>query len=157
MTRRAGLRGLVLAAALAAAGCAGGRANLGATRVAVGRASRPDVLDKVPRILDQQGYEVQERRDMGTLIQYTTSWVTRDCFQDEIDRGAVECRTRLTFEGRQEAAQTYNVSLRGESMMQRRTMSQEWVALAPTDLFRAHLREIADALALEIDMGVRTR
>lgn len=155
MKRLAGPAALLLA--LAAAGCASGGANGSVAQLAVGRATRPDVLDKVPRILDQQGYQVQERRDTGNLIQYMTSWVTREPFDDEASRGATECRTRLTFEGRQQAGDTYAVALRAESMMRRQTMDEEWVTLAPTPMFRAHLREVADALALEIDMGVRTR
>ncbi|MSR36192.1 MAG: hypothetical protein EXR95_06040 [Gemmatimonadetes bacterium] len=149
-------RSIVLAALVAAAeGCASGPRNV--MRLDVGRASRPDVVDKVPRILDQQGYEVQERQDTGNVIRYMTSWVTRAPFEDEAARGAQECRTRLTVEARLAAGGTFGVSLSAESTMQRGSFDGAWVNLPPTPMFREHMSAVSEALALEIDMGVRTR
>jgi hypothetical protein len=151
-----GTRSLTTLALLATlAGCASGPRNV--LRMAVGRASRPDVLDKAPRILDQQGYEIQERRDTGQMIQYMTSWVTRAPFDDEAGRGAVECRTRLTLEARLGAGDTYALTLRAENMMQRQSMDGAWVDMVPTPMFREHMQTVSEALALELDMGVRTR
>ena len=146
---------LVLALTLALTACAStGRSNV--LQTDVGRATRPDILDKVPRILDQQGYEVQERRDTGNVIQYMTTWVTRAPFEDEENRGATECRTRLTLEAREQGNGFYAVTLKAENTMQR-SLDGQWVNLAPTTMFRRHLRDVTEALALEINMGVRTR
>jgi SOS-response transcriptional repressor LexA len=136
-------------------GCASGNSNL--VRLDVGRATRPDIIDKAPRILDRQGYEIVERRDTGNAIEYMTSWITRAPFEDEERRGAAECRTRLTFEARKGAGDTYAVRLSAENMMLRTGFDGSWVAMSPTPMFRRHLEEVSDALALEIDMGVRTR
>ena len=150
------LRSLVPLIALALLdGCAGGRNAL--VRVDVGRATRPDIMDKAPRILDQQGYEIVERRDTGNAIQYMTSWITREPFTDEAQRGASECRTRLTFEARQSAGETFAVRISAENQMLRSGFDGAWVAMAPTPMFRQHIDDVREALALEIDMGVRTR
>src|SRR5439155_7083249 len=101
-------------------------------QVPVGRATRPDILDKVPRILDQQGYQVAESQDTGNVIRYVTSWVTRAPFRDEADRGASECRTRMTFEARQQGGGTFATTLRVENMMHRSTLDEAWVSAAPT-------------------------
>jgi hypothetical protein len=155
MSRALYLRPLALAWLLALPACAStGRSN--ALQTDVGRATRPDIEDKVPRILDQQGYEVQERRDTGNVIQYMTSWVTRMPFEDEGNRGATECRTRLTIEAREQGNGFYAVTLKAENTMQR-ALDGQWVNLAPTTMFRRHLRDLTEALALEINMGVRTR
>ena len=140
---------------LVLAGCATAQGNV--VQMAVGRATRPDIIDKAPRILDQQGYEVQERRDTGNMIQYMTTWVTRAPFQDEASRGALECRTRMTFEARQGAGDTYAVTLKAESMMLRQGFDGAWVDIVPSPMFREHMRSVSEALALEMDMGVRTR
>jgi hypothetical protein len=140
---------------LALAGCASAPRNV--VQIPVGRATRPDILDKAPRILDQRGYQVQEQRDTGNMIRYMTSWVTRAPFSDEASRGAVECRTRLTFEARKGAGETYAVTLKAESTMLRQGFEEAWVDLPATPMFREHMRSVSDALALEIDMGVRTR
>lgn len=154
MSRTPVFRSLALLV-LAATACATGGPSV--AQQAVGRATRPDIVDKVPRILDQQGYQVQESRDTGNAIQYMTSWVTRAPFDDEVSRGAAECRTRVTFEARKIGGETYSVSLRAESMMRRQGLDGGWVSLEATPMFREHLREVGEALALEIDMGVRTR
>jgi hypothetical protein len=144
-----------LALLLALGACASsGRSNV--LQTDVGRATRPDILDKVPRIMDQQGYEVQERRDTGNVIQYMTSWITRTPFDDEQNRGATEVRTRLTLEAREQGNGFYAVTLKGENTMLR-AFDGQWVNMAPTTMFRRHLNELTEALSLEIDMGVRTR
>ena len=145
--------GLVILAALH--GCATPRRNQ--VQMDAGRATRPDIMEKVARILDQQGYEVQERRDTGNVIQYMTSWTTRAPFEDEAMGGAFECRTRVTFEARKGAGDTFAISLKGENTIQRASFLDEWVSLPPTPMFRDHIREVADAIAIEVDVGVRTR
>ena len=155
MKRTLAARTLAAVLLLSTAACATGQPF--ATNLAVGRATRPDIIDKVPRILDQHGYQVAEVRDTGNVIQYMTSWITRDPFEDEVSRGASEARTRLTFEARQQGGEFYNVTIKAESMMQRAGFEGGWVNLEATPMFRQHLRDVADAVALEVDMGVRTR
>jgi hypothetical protein len=140
---------------LVSTACATAPRNL--VQMDVGRATRPDIVDKAPRILDQQGYEIQERRDTGNMIQYMTTWVTRAPFADEASRGALECRTRLTFEARRGAGDTYAVTLKAESTALRQGFEDTWAELAPSPMFREHLRSVSEALALEMNMGVRTR
>ena len=137
------------------AGCATGRGNM--VKVDAGRATRLDILDKVSRILYQQGYEVQERRDTGTVIQFVTAWTTRAPFPDEASRGAFECRTRVTFEARRGAAEIYAISLRAENSVSTTEFGADWSSPPPTQMFREHIRDVADAIALEVDMGVRMR
>jgi len=123
----------------------------------VGRASRFDVLDKVERILNLQGYTVQERRDTGSLIQLATSWTTRPPFDDEVEKGATEARTRVIVEARQQGNDLFAVVLRAENSVLTEGIDGTWKALPPTEMFRGHVRELSNALALEIDSGVRTR
>jgi hypothetical protein len=123
----------------------------------VGRASRFDVLDKVEAILNREGYTVQERRDTGSLIQLGTSWTTREPFEDEAARGATECRTRILVEARRQGNDTYAVVVRAENSTLTEADAGVWKALPPTPMFRGHVRELSNALALEIDAGVRTR
>jgi hypothetical protein len=121
----------------------------------VGRASRFDVLNKVEAVLGREGYTVQERNDTGALIQMVSSWTTRAPFEDEADRGVTECRTRILVEGRQQGNDLFAVVVRAENSAQDET--GVWKALPPTPMFRAHVRDLSNALALEIDAGVRTR
>jgi hypothetical protein len=123
----------------------------------VGRASRFDVLNKVEAILNREGYTVQERRDTGSLIQLGTSWTTREPFGDEAARGATECRTRIVVEARRQGNDTYAVVVRAENSTLTDAEDGVWKALPPTTMFRGHVRELSNALALEIDAGVRTR
>ena len=104
-----GLASSLLAFVLAGCAAAGPK---NVVQISVGRATRPDIVDKAARILDQQGYEIQEVRDTGNMIQYMTSWVTRAPLADEAARGAAECRTRVTFEARMAAGATYTVTLK---------------------------------------------
>ena len=123
----------------------------------VGRASRFDVLNKVETILNREGYTVQERRDTGSMIQLGTSWTTREPFEDEAARGATECRTRVVVEARRQGNDTYAVVVRAENSTLTDADDGVWKALPPTPMFRGHVRELSQALALEIDAGVRTR
>lgn len=150
-SRGAGARvSLALLALLA--GCAL-QSNL--TQLEVGRASRYDVLNKVEGVLNREGYTVQERRDTGALIQLASSWTTRAPFEDEAGRGVTECRTRIVVEGRRQGNDLFAVVVRAENSAQ--DEAGVWKALPPTPMFRAHVRELSNALALEIDAGVRTR
>jgi hypothetical protein len=123
----------------------------------VGRASRFDVLNKVEAILNRLGYTVQERRDTGSLIQLGTSWTTREPFEDETARGAIECRTRVVVEARRQGSDLFAVVVRAENSTITESDDGVWKALPPTTMFHGHVREVANALALEIDAGVRTR
>jgi hypothetical protein len=122
----------------------------------VGRATRFDVLNRIETILNREGYTVQARRDTGALIQLETSWTTRAPFEDEADQGITEGRTRLVVEGRRQGNDIYAVVLRAENSVLAGE-SGEWKPLSPTPMFREHVREVSNALALEIDAGVRTR
>lgn len=136
-----------------AAGCAVPRSVV---QLNVGRATRFDVLNKVEEILVRHGYVVQERRDTGALVQLATSWTTRAPFEDEAGQGVIECRTRLLVEGRPQGNDMFSVILRAESLALE-DGGGEWRPIAATPMFREHVRELANALSLEIDAGVRTR
>jgi hypothetical protein len=123
----------------------------------VGRASRFDVLEKVEVVLNRQGYAIQDRRDDGSLIMLSTSWTTRAPFEDEAARGATECRTRVLVEARRQGNDLFAVVLRAENSSTTEAEPGVWKALPPTPMFRAHVRELSAALALEVDSGVRTR
>jgi hypothetical protein len=126
-------------------------------QVDVGRASRFDVLNKVESLLNREGYTVQERRDTGSLIQLATSWTTREPFEDEAARGAIECRTRVMVEARRQGNDIFAVVLRAENSALTDDAAGVWQALPPSEMFRGHVRELSNELALEIDAGVRTR
>ena len=49
------------------------------------------------------------------------------------------------------------MSLRAESTALRTGGDGEWASLPPTEMFRGHVRDLADAIALDIDAGVRRR
>lgn len=148
------LRGLTLAALSLAAGCA---LQSSAIQLAVGRATGFDVLSRAEGVLSRQGYTVQERRNSGSLIQLATSWTTRSPFDDEAAQGATECRTRLLIEARRQGSDLYAVVLRAENTALTDAAGGVWKALPPTLSFRGHIQDISNALALEIDAGVRTR
>jgi hypothetical protein len=145
-----GARSWILAAVLLASGCAAA-GNL--VRYDVGRATRFDILDKVERTLTREGYTVQERRDTGSTIQLATSWTTRAPFDDEPD--AIDCRTKLTVDARSEGHDMYSVVLRAENLAL--DQSGEWKPTPASAMLQAHVKELANQLALEVDSGVRTR
>ena len=100
---RASMSRLLLSAAvLALVGCAasGGGSNLQSYRDQLGAATPGDLARETRLIFDRYQFEM-ERQDSSTTYQaYETRWLGRTPFQDELDSGVTEARTRLIVRGR---------------------------------------------------------
>ena len=69
----------------------------------VGRATVRDIELHVPQILVRHGYTVVQQRRTSVRILYETSWLHREPFEDETERGVEEVRTRFFVEARRGA------------------------------------------------------
>jgi hypothetical protein len=115
----------------------------------------------IPELLIRAGYTMQVRRDTGTLLYYETAWHVRKPFDDEADQCTTECRSRIIVEARRQGGEIFSVSLRAEnsslvsSSPENPSGSAVWTPLLPSPQFRDHVNELASAIGMRIDAGVR--
>jgi len=145
-----------LAVALLLSGC-GASLGRGVLRNDLGRGTRRDITMFVREILYRYGYAIQEVRETSNTIYYETAWARREPFDDEAARGAEECRSRIIVEARKGGAEMYSVRLRAENTALVFQYPGEWRPMPATEMFREHVREISNAIRMEIDAGVRVR
>lgn len=123
----------------------------------LGRGTRRDIATFVREILYRHGYVIQQVRETSNTIYYETAWMRREPFEDEAARGAEESRSRIIVEARKGGAETFSVRLRAENTALVFQYPGEWRPMAATEMFRDHVREISNAIRMEIDAGVRVR
>jgi hypothetical protein len=124
----------------------------------VGRGTRGDIGTFVPQALSRYGYAVANFRETPTLIYFETAWEHRAPFEDEVEAGAEECRTRILVEARKGGADFYSVTLRVENSALTMSLDDErWVPMEATKMFDEHVDEIVSVIQMNIDAGVRLR
>ena len=144
----------VVAAALLLAGCG---ASLGRQlRDDIGRATLRDIQLHVPEVLSDHGYTINQRRETRTRIYYETRWLYRAPFDDEVERGVQEVRTRFIVQGRRGGSDFYDVEISVENAVRGILPSGEWSPLVTPD-FEDHMRSVSDELMMNINAGVRIR
>ncbi len=143
-----------LAAGVFLAGCGGSLSR--DTRSGIGRATLTDIELNVPQVLADHGYSVSQRRQTGRRIYYETSWLYREPFEDEADRGVEDVRTRFIVQGRRGGSDFYDVEIKAENFVRGVSPSAEWTPLSSPD-FQEHVRSVSDELIMNMNAGVRTR
>ncbi len=144
----------VLTAAVLLAGCG---ASLGRQlRDDIGRATLRDIQLHVPEVLADHGYSINQRRQTTGRIYYETRWLYRAPFEDEVERGVQEVRTRFFVQGRRGGSDFFDVEIRVENAVRGILPSGDWSPLVTPD-FEDHMRSVSDELMMNINAGVRIR
>lgn len=150
MRHRARLIASLLPAALAA-GCATSSSvpELATFyRAEVGRASRIQLENQVPRVLDRHSYEIERLEDdRRNTYQLFTRWKLRDPFEDEAELGYIEANSRIVIEARLISENAWRVRLRGENRLRR--LDGSWETPALSEMCEAYFAEISNDLANE--------
>jgi hypothetical protein len=147
--------------ALFVGSCATASLPRGVLRYDLGRGSRGDIEGVIPEMLIRAGYTVQQRRDTGNLLYFETAWHVREPFEDETEPCALECRSRVIVEARQQGGNLYSVTLRAENSFYGLAEGADeaaapgWTPLVPSTEFREHVSELSARISLRIDAGVR--
>ena len=144
-----------VAAIVLLAGCG---ASLGGRQLRddIGRATLRDIQLHVPEVLAAHGYTINQTRQTVGRIYYETSWLYRAPFEDEVERGVQEVRTRFIVQGRRGGSDFFDVEVRVENAVRGILPSGEWSPLLTSD-FRDHMRSVSDELMMNINAGVRVR
>lgn len=156
---------LVALGAVASVSCASasqraaGGAELRSFQRDLGTAALTDVQRQVPRVLNRHQYEIERDDASPSLLTIQTRWNARYPLQDEIERGVVQARTRLTLSARSRlrtggAADVRVVALLAENMVLLAD-STEWSRGFTTPMFEEYLDRIAEELRTELRAGIR--
>ncbi len=145
-----------------AMGCAGSSSMDGtprAFRSNLGTATLYDFNQKTRAILAKYQFVVVRFESTTDLTFYETEWKPRYPFQDEIDQGIEEARTRITIQAtpRTRAAMGSDLNtVRFEAENQVRFRNgMDWHFVEMSDMLKAYLREVADDLATEFRSNIR--
>ena len=143
-----------LALAVLVTGCGASLARQ--NRADIGRATLRDIQLHVPEVLADHGYSINQTRQTVGRIYYETRWLYRAPFEDEVERGVQEVRTRFIVQGRRGGSDFYDVEIRVENAVRGILPSGDWSPLATPD-FEDHMRSVSDELMMNINAGVRIR
>jgi len=143
--------------------CAGsGGATSSSTYSAdVGTATSLDVKDKGTSFLDRQQYQVVRQEETNELIYMETHWRFRSPFEDEVELGVEEARTRLflraTPRGMRQQGLFSDISvvkLTAENQV-RYLGETAWRDAHMTPKLRSYLRKLSDDLSIVFRTGIR--
>lgn len=141
---------------LMALGCGGG-ALRGTEIRDIGRGTQPDIASAVPEELANHGYVLSTYTETTTRLYWETSWLLREPFEDESQRGVDQIRTRVIIRAQRGASDLFLVTLRMENYATGLLPDDQWHPMPSTEAFRDHVRSLADAIQIRIDAGMRTR
>jgi hypothetical protein len=120
----------------------------------LGRASRLQIDETVPRILNRYAYEVERIDENISSYYLLTLWKWREPLDDEVALGFTEARTRITIEARPitssrgdpagvvQSPSIWRVRLRAENRL-RRPMGSDWEEPELTDMFTEYMDRVA--------------
>lgn len=152
---------LLLAVVSALSACASSRGTgvAAGLKRELGTATLRDVQRQVPLVLHRYQYEIERDDASSSLLTIQTRWNSRYPFQDEIDSGAVQARTRLILTARSRfrtggPADVRVVELLAENMVWMGD-SLRWRSGFTTAMFDAYIDRIADELKTELQAGIR--
>ena len=145
---------------LVVVGCAASGAAVSTYREQLGNAT-PGDLAKETRLIFEQFHFEMEREDSSVTYQvYETRWNGRTPFQDELDSGVVEARTRLMVTGRARGggstgtANVRVVEFTAENLVMF-SVSGEWVVGRITPMVRDYIDKISNELKMRFTTGLR--
>jgi hypothetical protein len=147
------------AALLFVLGCAAS-GGLSAYKEQLGNATPGDLAKETRLIFERFQFEMEREDSSLTYQVYQTRWNGRTPFQDELDSGVVEARTRLVVTGRARgsgSAGTANVRV-VEFVAENMVMYSEtgdWVIGRVTPMFREYVDEISNELKMRFTSGLR--
>ena len=126
----------------------------------VGTATPLDVNQKTNRILQKYQYRVVRSQEDEYQMYFETDWRYRTPFEDELETGVVDARTRLTVTGKPRSrtgvagADLYVVRVMAENEA-RYEGSQQWMRVPMSNMLVEYLDKISDDLKLELLQGIR--
>lgn len=137
-------------------GCGG--ASLRGTEVRdLGRGTQRDITLAVQEEMAKHGYLLTTYTETTSRMYWETSWLVREPFDDEIERGVERVRTRMTVQAQRGASGFFLVTLRAENYATGITPGSQWSPMPSTEMFLDHLRALSSSIQLRIDVGIRTR
>lgn len=144
--------------AVLAAGCAStGNVPVLATtyRNEIGRASRIQIENQVPRVLNRHQYEIERLEDDRANTYYLqTRWKWREPFADEAETGYTQATSRIIIEARLISENAWRVRLRAENRL-RRPDSTSWEEPVITEMCKNHFDEIVQDIRTEFESRFR--
>jgi hypothetical protein len=127
----------------------------------VGTATSLDVKDKGTSFLDRQQYQVLRQEETTELIYMETHWRFRSPFEDEVELGVEEARTRIFLRAtprgmRQQGifSDISSVKLTAENQVRYRGETT-WRDAHITPKLRSYLRKLSDDLSIAFRTGIR--
>ena len=145
---------------LVVVGCAVSGGVMSTYREQLGNAT-PGDLAKETRLIFEQFHFEMEREDSSVTYQvYETRWNGRTPFQDELDSGVVEARTRLMVTGRARGggstgtANVRVVEFTAENLVMY-SANDDWVVGTITPMVRDYIDEISNELKMRFTTGLR--
>lgn len=127
----------------------------------IGTATALDVKDKGRLFLDRQQYQVLRQEETNELIYIETHWRFRSPFDDEVEQGVEEARTRIflraTPRGMRQQGLFSDISivkLTAENQVRYRGETT-WRDARITPQLRSYLRKLSDDLSIEFRTGIR--
>jgi hypothetical protein len=145
---------------LVVVGCAVSGGGVSAYKEQLGMATPGDLAKETRLIFEQQGFQMETEDSSTTYQVYRTRWNGRTPFQDELDSGVVEARTRLVVTGRARGggssgtANVRVVEFAAENLVMY-TANGEWVMGAITPMVRDYIDEISNELKMRFTTGLR--
>jgi len=126
-------------------------------RANLGTATETDVLSTVPRLLDRYNYTIYREEATMDGIYFETEWKERDLFDDEVEQGITEARTRVIVSSRSRTAQASSlqrVSLEIENHVKFEGES-DWDRSIITDQTEDYFSDIERVFRTEFSTGIR--
>ena len=145
---------------LVVVGCAVSGGGVAAYKEQLGMATPGDLAKETRLIFEQHGFEMETEDSSTTYQVYRTRWNGRTPFQDELDSGVVEARTKLIVTGRARgggSSGTANVRV-VEFTVENLVMyaaNGEWVVGSITPMVRDYIDEISKELKMRFTTGMR--
>lgn len=135
-----------------------GGASLRGTEVRdLGRGTQRDITLAVQEEIAKHGYLLTTFNETTSRLYWETSWLVREPFEDEVDRGVERVRTRMIVYAQRGASGFFLVTLRTENYATGVTPEGDWAPIESTEMFLDHVRDLATAIQLRIDAGMRIR
>lgn len=154
-----GMLTLLLNVGCSGSGAASGESAAHTFTANLGTATAYDFTLKTRQLLDRYQFRVVRYEATTDAIFFETEWKFRYPFEDEIQQGVEEARTRLTVTATPRVRATISsdlnsVRLEAENQVRYRN-AVDWHYTEMSEMLKAYLREFSDKLATEFRAGIR--
>ena len=134
-------------------------ANVKAYTTNLGTATLYDINQKTSLILDRYQFQIIRFESSTDMTYYETEWKSRYPFEDEIDQGVQQARTRIIIQATPRArgalgADLSTVRLQVENQVRYRD-GVEWHYAAVAGMLKSYIKELIDNLTTEFRTGIR--